>query len=106
MIAERDYKYIYSAADRKEWLFDLRVDPDETRNFAGNPRYAAHLERLRRRIIARFERDGYHLAVKNGAWREYEPPVFPGPGGDDGLLFQDPPHLPELLRALGPGYAP
>ena len=44
MIAGRDLKYIYSAADRKEWLFDLRVDPKEIKNWAGNPRYD---ERLR-----------------------------------------------------------
>ena len=106
MIAGRDCKYIYSAADRKEWLFDLGIDPCETKNFAGNPRYADQLSALRRRIIERFENDGYKRAVKAGAWRDYEPPVFPDPAGDDGLLFQDPPHLPELLRQLGPGYAP
>ncbi|MYD09220.1 MAG: sulfatase-like hydrolase/transferase [Chloroflexi bacterium] len=106
MIAERDFKYVYSAADRREWLFDLRIDPNETRNFAGNPRYATDLSRLRRRIIERYEKDGYERAVKSGAWREYEPPAYPDPAGDDGLLFQDPPHLPELLRALGRGYAP
>ncbi len=105
MLAEREFKYIYSAADRKEWLFDLRVDPGETKNFAGNPRYDARLAELRNQIIQRFENDGYDRAVKNGAWRDYEAPVFPDPAGDDGLLFQDPPQLPDLLRQLGPGYA-
>ena len=62
--------------------------------------------KLRRRLIQRFAEDGYDSAVKDGAWRDYEPPVFPDPAGDDGLLFQDPPHLPDLLRQLGPGYAP
>ncbi len=102
MIAGRDLKYIYSAADRKEWLFDLRIDPQETKNWAGNSRYEGELRAMRDRLIARFERDGYDLAVQNGEWREYEPPAFPDPAGDDGLLFQDAPHLPELLRALGP----
>ena len=106
MIASRDHKYFFSAADQKEWLFDLRIDPDETMNFAGNPRYQGQLAELRRRIIERFESDGYEQAVQAGAWREYEPPVFPDPAGDDGLLFQDPPQLPDLLRELGPGYAP
>ncbi|MCY3832180.1 MAG: sulfatase-like hydrolase/transferase [Chloroflexi bacterium] len=106
MIAERDLKFIYSAADQKEWLFDLRVDPTETVNWAGNPRYAERLSKLRSRLIERFENDGYDSAVENGAWREYDPPAFPDPARDDGLLFQDPPHLPDLLRALGPGYAP
>ena len=39
-----------------------------------------------------------------GKWRQYEAPERPDPAGDDGLLFQDAPHLPELLRALGPYY--
>ncbi len=106
MAASRDLKYIYSAADKQEWLFDLRVDPQETKNWAGNSRYDGRLRQMRERLIGRFERDVYDMAVKDGAWREYEPPVFPDPNGDDGLLFQDAPHLPELLRALGPYYEP
>lgn len=106
MIASRDHKYIYSAADRKEWLFDLRIDPQETKNWAGNPRYDSKLQELQQRLIERFVRDGYDLAVDEGAWREYEPPGFPDPAGDDGLLFQDAPQLPDLLRELGPYYEP
>lgn len=102
MIAGRDLKYVYSAADNKEWLFDMRIDPQETKNWAGNSRYEARLREMRGKLIARFERDGYDKAVKDGAWREYEPPAFPDPAGDDGLLFQDSPDLPDLLRALGP----
>ena len=106
MIASCDLKYIYSAADRKEWLFDLRIDPLETKNWAGNAGYHVQLRALRRTLIERFERDGYDLAIDNGSWREFEPPVFPDPEGDDGLLFQDAPHLPDLLSALGPYYEP
>jgi arylsulfatase A-like enzyme len=106
MIAGRDLKYIYSAADNKEWLFDLAIDPGETKNWAGNSGYDGRLRELRGKLIARFEGDGYEAAVKDGAWREYEPPPFPDPAGDDGLLFQDAPHLPELLAALGPYYDP
>ena len=106
MIAGRDLKYIYSAADNKEWLFDLRIDPQETKNWAGNSRYERQLREMRDRLIGRFERDGYVTAAQNGEWRKYEPPAFPEPAGDDGLLFQDAPHLPELLRALGPYYEP
>ncbi|MCY4061392.1 MAG: sulfatase-like hydrolase/transferase [Chloroflexi bacterium] len=104
MIASRDLKYIYSAADKREWLFDLRIDPQETKNWAGNSRYNERLLAMRERLIARFERDGYDTAAKDGAWREYEPPVFPDPNGDDGLLFQDAPDLPVLLSELGPYY--
>ena len=106
MIAGRDWKYIYSAADRKQWLFDLRIDPRETKNWAGNPRYAGILQEMKGALIERFRRDGYEAAIDDGDWREYEAPVFPDPGGDDGLLFQDAPHLPELLRTLGAYYVP
>ena len=106
MIASRDLKYIYSAADDKEWLFDLRLDPQETKNWAGNSRYERRLREMRGALIGRFERDGYDLAVEKGRWRAYEPPIFPDPASDDGLLFQDAPDLPELLNALGPYYAP
>ena len=106
MVAGRELKYIYSAADRKEWLFDLRIDPQETKNWAGNPRYDGLLRDMRQALIGRFEGDNYESAIQNGAWREYEPPVFPDPAGDDGLLFQDAPNLPELLKALGPYYEP
>jgi len=106
MIASRDLKYIYSAADQVEWLFDLRIDPQETKNWAGNSRYDWQLREMRERLIGRFERDGYDMAAQDGAWREYEPPAFPDPNGDDGLLFQDASHLPELVSALGPFYDP
>ena len=106
LIASRDLKYIYSAADNKEWLFDLKIDPQETKNWAGNSRYDRQLREMREALIARFERDGYGMAVQDGEWREYEPPAFPNPDSDDGLLFQDAPHLPELLSALGPYFEP
>ena len=105
MLASRELKYIYSAADRKEWLFDLRIDPHETKNWAGNPRYARRLSDMRERLIKRHEDDGDDVAVQGGSWREYDPPQFPDPALDDGLLFQDPPDLRERLRSLGPGYA-
>lgn len=106
MIASRELKYVYSAADNREWLFDLRIDPQETKNWASNSRYDGQLRQLREALIGRFERDGYDMAVCDGEWREYEPPVFPDPAGDDGLLFQDAPHLPELLSELGLYYEP
>ncbi len=106
MVAGQDLKYIYSAADKREWLIDLQVDPHETKDWSGNPRYAGRLRAMRRELIERFERDGYDKAVSAGNWREYDAPTFPQAGGDDGLLFQDPPHLRTLLRELGPSYFP
>lgn len=102
MIASRDMKYIYSAADRREWLFDLKIDPQETKSWATNPRYAGRLQDLRHKLVAQYEDDGYDLAVRDGQWRDYAQPPRPDPAGDDGLLFQDTPHLSQLLKTLGP----
>ena len=101
MIVSRDYKYIYSAADRKEWLFDLKKDVNETKNWAGNPRYDVILDRLRCKLIERFENDKYDFAVLDGDWRVYDPPPYPDPALDDGLLFQDALHLTDILKSLG-----
>lgn len=101
MIVSRDYKYIYSTADRTEWLFDLKKDPKESKNWAGNPRYIDVTDRLRSKLIERFETDNYDFAVSDGQWREYNPPPFPNPATDDGLLFQDAPHLTDILKDLG-----
>jgi hypothetical protein len=35
-VLSRDWKYVYSAADRREYLIDRRYDPAETRNAAYN----------------------------------------------------------------------
>ena len=66
MAARRDLKYIYSAADDKEWLFNLRIDPAETKNWAGNSRYESELRMMRETLIERFEGDGYETAVQAG----------------------------------------
>lgn len=102
MIASRDFKYIYSVADHKSWLFDLRKNPDETKNWSGNPHYHEIENQLQQLLIDRFEADNYDKAVDGGHWREYEPPTFPQPNSDDGLLFQDAAHLEQLLSELGP----
>ena len=102
MIASREYKYIYSVADRKDWLFDLMKDPQETKNWAGNPRYDDILQTLRLTLINRFDNDNYDVAIADSDWRDYDPPNFPKPNSDDGLLFQDASHLEQLLNDLGP----
>ena len=101
LITDGRWKYTYSAADEREWLFDLETDPRETHNLAGNPMAAACQRGLREALIARFEADGYTDAVEDGDWRRYgrsELPTVP----DLGLLFQDVPDLQARINALGP----
>lgn len=101
MVTDGRFKYIYSAADEKEWLFDRQRDPSESHNFAYNLTYHAETARLRQVILDRFEADGYDLAVSDGGWRRYGKQALPD-DPDFGLLFQDPPGTQERIDALGP----
>lgn len=106
LAVERDWKYSYSAADNKEWLFHTASDPRETTNLAADPAHAADRDRLKGRLIERFVRDGYTVAVgsRHGDWRAYPPPALPD-SPEAGLLLQDPAPLADQLAGLN-GYAP
>jgi len=57
-VRTRDFKYVFNGFDDDE-LYDLRADPDETTNQAGNRRYEAVKRQLVRRMwqFARREQD-------------------------------------------------
>jgi arylsulfatase len=101
MVTDGRYKYIYSAADEKEWLLDRKNDPSESHNFAYNLTYHDVTARLRRALLARFEADEYDIAVADGEWRRYGKQTLPD-DPDFGLLFQDPPSTQTHINALGP----
>lgn len=84
----KNLKYLYSAADNREWLFDLRLDPRETHNFAGNPSYETAQTDLKCRLINRFQEDGYLEPLDRDGWRAF--PLSNVPDNDAFLLFQDP----------------
>ncbi|HOI56320.1 MAG TPA: sulfatase-like hydrolase/transferase [Phycisphaerae bacterium] len=67
------WKYIFSAQDRKEQLFDHDDDPQELRNRAGDPAAAADKARLKRAAIEYFRRDGYDDPIDGQDWRQYSP---------------------------------
>ncbi len=87
-VISKDLKYIYSAADNKEWLFDLKLNPSETHNFAANPSYQERQEKLKQKLIKRFQKDAYLEPLENDDWRVY--PTSQIPYSDAHLLFQDP----------------
>jgi len=100
MSATEDTKYIYSAPDNREWLFDLITDPFETRNLAGNPMAEERLAAMRDNLIQRFKKDDYDLPLDGSQWRQFDPPEFPNEP-DAGLLFQDDTGLEAAIAALG-----
>ncbi|HEY8742435.1 MAG TPA: hypothetical protein VIU62_05020, partial [Chloroflexota bacterium] len=92
MAMDRRWKYVYSALDEREYLFDLQSDPEETENVATRtvwgpgivgrrdlpPEAARHdaerteaRERLRGALIERFRRDGYLAPLQGDQWRRY-----------------------------------
>ena len=100
LITDGRWKYSYSAPDRKEWLFDLYIDPHESHNLAYNLAYQHKTVELRQALLSRFERDGYSDPVENGAWRPY-PRIDSPDDPDAGLIYQDTPNLQEQINELG-----
>ena len=97
-----DYKYVYSAADEREWL--LRRLPGETdgRCLARTRGYASVTDELRRTLVGRFAADGYTGALDGQGWRRFSRPKLPA-GPDGGLLFQD---GGDVSEQFPPGYTP
>ncbi len=57
-LTDGKWKYIYHALDGSEQLFDLRSDPGERRNLAGDPGSSADLRLWRSRLVRHFEERG------------------------------------------------
>lgn len=98
----KDFKYIYSVPDDKEFLFDLKNDSDETRNKAYNPLYLKKTSELRKKLISYFKSEGYMTPLDRDVWRKYPKKEMPE-DSDAYLLFQDPkktlPHIPGYTTA-------
>ncbi len=65
------FKYIHSAADGTEQLFDLKEDPREDLNLATNPAHEGNLQRLRDALFDYLESTGQHAVLESGPrrWR-------------------------------------
>ena len=70
------YELAYGRRPRDE-LYDLRADPDQTRNVAAEPRYAADRQRLEMRLLQELHETGDPRLIDEG--RFFETPPLAGP---------------------------
>ena len=82
------WKYIYCASDDREFLFDLLVDPEETRNRAETLGYLEQTRAMRTGLIDYLREQGYAEPLDGNSWRVHPAPEFPR-DRDGGFLFQD-----------------
>lgn len=54
-VVTRQYKYVWNSWLGREYLFDLKADPNETKNLALNEKYGDVLEKLRDVVISEYK---------------------------------------------------
>jgi len=82
------WKYTWSEADQREFLFDRVEDPRETRDQAGFQLRAPQVKMMREGLMALMTADGPHPAITDGKWTVHPPFALPE-NPDAGLLIQD-----------------
>ncbi|MHC4887544.1 MAG: sulfatase family protein [Planctomycetota bacterium] len=94
MAVSRTYKYVYSAGDNREFLFDRLADPEETRNLANNAFAGGAGQEMREKLLKYLqsvgEADAYEEVDGGLRWKVY-PALDQGylDDPDAGLLIQD-----------------
>ncbi len=91
------WKYIYSAPDSREFLFDRVSDPLETRNAAGVGFVREHVDSMRATLRGRLKEGGEEAALDRDSWRQYPPKSVPS-DPDAGLLVQDHPWADQFIE--------
>jgi arylsulfatase A-like enzyme len=103
MAVSKEWKYIWSAADNKELLFDRIKDPDELRNRAYNVACGAAVRTMRKLLQEHIRTmPGHEQVVDADGWIVKEPVTLPD-DPDAGLIVQDPPCFHD--RLFIPGYS-
>lgn len=92
----KEYKYVYSTGDRREWLFDRKSDPQESRSIIGSPTGKPIAKMMKNNLLNHLKDQGVLGALKETSsgleWAEMEPAdlsYLKDP--DAGLMLQDHP---------------
>ena len=75
MLLTHDFKYIYSAADQREWLFRRAPGMLDERSLVGNPAFSHIVTAYRQHLIEFFRRDGYDAPLDGNNWSEFPRPA-------------------------------
>lgn len=75
------FNWVYGKRPREE-LYDLKADPHQTKNVAGDPAYAASRKELEQRLLDELKRTGDPRLVDDG--RFFETPPMSGPTTEQG----------------------
>jgi len=92
MAVSEDWKYVYSAPDQREFVFDRKQDPGESRNIAALPEITTRTDSLRRVLQNFLAETGEHSnfdPALPGTWTVRPPATMPT-DPDAGLIVQDP----------------
>ncbi|MEO1058826.1 MAG: hypothetical protein AAFY28_18120, partial [Actinomycetota bacterium] len=87
MAVGRRWKYIYSAPDDAEFLFDHHTDPHETLNLAGVASAEPRLREMRGVLHDHLRRGGETAGLAGDDWKRFPPMRLP-PNPRAGLLHQ------------------
>ena len=104
MAVNRQWKYVYSAPDQRELLFDRVRDPYDTHDCAGGWQHdfpwAPAQEAMRANLLGFLREAGETEAYDGDSWRVYPKKQMPG-NPDAVLLYQDHPWAQQTI----PGYS-
>jgi arylsulfatase A-like enzyme len=92
MAVESKWKYVFSAPDQKEYLFNLKLDPKEHHNLASDIASTNELKRLRalcQNWVTIHANNRNEALDSNGNWKQY-PLGQIAQAPDEGLIYQDP----------------
>jgi arylsulfatase len=89
MAVNRDWKYVYSATDGKECLFDRKRDPGETRNCLMAPGKGDIAGEMKACLLRFLKNSGHIEGIDGNDWKHF-PPIEIPTDPDAYLLVQDP----------------
>ena len=97
MALDERWKYVYSAPDNREFLFDRVEDPRESRSRASIMQFAEVSGRLKARLMEHLRAGGETAGLDGDDWK-----VFPAPKVDENpdaaaFINQAEPDLAEFL---------